>query len=65
MCGCGRPAQPPFYFSLTISVYLLYFLPPKWLYIWAITGIHQSETARQCAMPGFSYKLGLFIIHVF
>lgn len=37
--GYGRPAQSPFYFSFTISVYLLYFLPPKWLYVWAITGI--------------------------
>lgn len=55
---CGRPAQSPFYLSFSISVY---FLPPKWLYVWAITGIYQSETARQCAVPGFSYVR--FIYH--
>ena len=59
--GCGRPAQSPFYFSFSISVYLLYFLPPKWPYVWAITGIYQSETASQCAVPGFSHVR--FIYH--
>ena len=61
--GCGRPAQSPFYFSFSISVYLLYFLPPKWPYVWAITGINQKQLdSVQCLA---FHTLGLFIIHVF